>query len=152
MTKVPHPVQTEVFGADGRSLAAHWGTTGMSAYRGTTIAGFPNLFMMVGPNTGLGHTSMVLMIESQATYVVDALRTMEAQHLDTVDIRREVQDRYNDGLQQRMQRTVWLTGGCASWYLDRHGRNTVLWPRSIAQFRSLTRRFDVGAYRITTAV
>jgi hypothetical protein len=118
----------------------------MAAYRGTTVAGFPNLFTMVGPNTGLGHTSMVLMIEAQARYVVDALRIMDARGLETVAVRREAQDRFNEQVQRRMQGTVWLTGGCASWYLDRHGRSTVLWPGSTWRFRRLTRRFDRDAY------
>jgi cation diffusion facilitator CzcD-associated flavoprotein CzcO len=144
------PIATRVFDAGGRSLAEHWAAAGMAAYRGTTIAGFPNLFMMVGPNTGLGHTSMVLMIEAQAAYVIDALRTMDARGLDTIDVRAEIQDRYNDEVQARMQRTVWVSGGCASWYLDPHGRNTVLWPRSTWRFGTLMRAFDVGAYRTTS--
>ncbi len=141
------PFAAHILDGDGRSLAAHWAATGMAAYRGTTIAGFPNLFMMVGPNTGLGHTSMVLMIEAQASYVVDALRTMASRGLETIEVRAEVQDRYNETLQGRMQRTVWLAGGCASWYLDARGRNTTLWPGSTLAFRALTRRFDLEAYR-----
>jgi hypothetical protein len=124
----------------------------MNAYRGTTIAGFPNLFMMVGPNTGLGHTSMVVMIESQASYVVDAVKTMAARAIDIVEVRADVQARFNERLHAEMQGTVWLTGGCASWYLDRHGRNTTLWPGSTWRFRRLTRRFDADSYRTAAAV
>jgi cation diffusion facilitator CzcD-associated flavoprotein CzcO len=138
-----------VFDGEGRSLAAHWATTGMTAYRGTTVTGFPNLFTMVGPNTGLGHSSMVLMIEAQARYVVDALHTMAARGLEMVEVRPEVQERFNQQVQRRMQGTVWLAGGCASWYLDREGRSTVLWPRSTWAFRRLTRRFDRDAYVAT---
>jgi cyclohexanone monooxygenase len=93
---------------------------------------------------------MVLMIEAQAGYILDALRTMEARGLETVDVRRDVQDQFNEQLQRRMQKTVWLSGGCASWYLDRDGRSSVLWPGSTWGFRRLTRRFDRNSYVAAT--
>jgi cation diffusion facilitator CzcD-associated flavoprotein CzcO len=143
------PFASRVLDGAGRSLAEQWAAAGMSAYRGTTVSGFPNLFLMVGPNTGLGHNSMVLMIEAQAGYVADALATMRADGVDVIDVRPEIQERYNDRIQARMTRTVWTTGGCASWYLDHRGRNTTLWPASTWIFRRTMRRFDVAAY--TTA-
>ena len=90
-------------------------------------------FMVVGPNTGLGHSSMVFMIESQVAYILDALQRMRAGHVHAVDVRAEVQRDFNDGLQARLGHAVWSAGGCASWYLDpRTGRNTTLWRASPA--------------------
>jgi cyclohexanone monooxygenase len=123
----------------------------MSAYKGTTIRGFPNLFMLVGPNTALGHSSMVFVIESQVAYLRDALRTMRDRGLTAVEPRADAQIRWNKGLQRRMRRTVWNTGGCSSWYLDSHGRNTVLWPKSTFTFRRLLARFDADAYDVQGA-
>jgi cation diffusion facilitator CzcD-associated flavoprotein CzcO len=137
----------EVHGRDGRRLDQVW-RDGAEAYLGTAIAGFPNFFMLIGPNTGLGHTSMILMIESQVQYVVDAARTMRARHLGSVDVRADVQARYNASLQARLGRTVWASG-CRSWYLTPSGRNTTLWPGFTFEFRFRTRRFDPGDYRTT---
>jgi cation diffusion facilitator CzcD-associated flavoprotein CzcO len=136
-------------GADGRTLGAHWAEFGMQAYKGSTVVGFPNLFSIVGPNTGLGHTSMVYMIESQLNYVMDALAVMQRNDLATIEVRQDVQDEYNAGVQKRMAKTIWTTGGCASWYLDAKGRNTTLWPDFTFKFRRLTRRFDLAAYHST---
>jgi cation diffusion facilitator CzcD-associated flavoprotein CzcO len=141
------PAAEYIRGRDGRSLAEVWKGS-MQAYLGTSIAGFPNLFMIVGPNTGLGHNSMVFMIESQLTYVLDALRTMEARRLSSVDVRPEVQEAYNAELQDELRDTVWSTGGCASWYLDDTGRNTTLWPAGTWSFRTRTRRFDASRYTL----
>ena len=110
----------------------------MAAYKGTTVPGFPNLFLLVGPNTGLGHSSMVFIIESQVDYIRDAVRTMDAAPRTPRSSRRRTRTReWNDDLQRRMKRTVWNTGGCSSWYLDEHGRNTTLWPRTTFTFRAL---------------
>ena len=144
------PIAHHVHGRGGRSLADHWADTGMAAYKGTTVHGFPNYFQIVGPNTGLGHSSMVLMIESQVGYVRDALQTMARNDYATVEPRRDAQDAWNDDLHRRMQRTVWSTGGCSSWYLDERGRNTTLWPRTTFTFRSLLSRFDPTAYELTS--
>ena len=122
----------------------------MAAYKGTTIHGFPNFFQIVGPNTGLGHSSMVFIIECQIAYVLDALRRMREDGLATVQPRADAQRSWNEDLQRRLQRTVWNTGGCASWYLDAHGRNTTLWPRTTLTFRRLLARFDVERYLTTS--
>jgi len=123
----------------------------MAAYKGTTVHGFPNLFLVVGPNTGQGHTSMVFIIESQVAYIRDALRAMRAHALAALEPRADAQRRWNADLQKRMRRTVWNTGGCSSWYLDEHGRNTVLWPKSTFTFRRLLSAFDAEAYDVRTA-
>jgi cation diffusion facilitator CzcD-associated flavoprotein CzcO len=145
------PAASRVRGRDGRTLSETWNGS-MEAYLGTSIAGFPNLFMLVGPNTGLGHNSIVFMIESQVEYVLGALRTMEAGALASIDVRQEVQDAYNAELQENLKDTVWSTGGCASWYLDDTGRNTTLWPGSTWPFRRRTRRFDPAAYELRARV
>ena len=143
------PTYERIAGRDGRTLATVWAEQGQQAYKGTAVAGFPNMLVLVGPNTGLGHTSMVFMIESQLNYLAGALRERRRAGLATFEVRPEAQRRYNEDLQQRMRRTIWTTGGCNSWYLDEHGNNTTLWPGFTFTFRQLTRTFDVGAYDIT---
>jgi cation diffusion facilitator CzcD-associated flavoprotein CzcO len=145
------PIAHHVKGRDGRTMADVWSEHGMASYKGTTTAGFPNLFQIVGANTGLGHSSMVFIIESQIAYILSAIEQMDARRIATVEPRRDVQDAWNDDLHRRMARTVWSTGGCASWYLDEHGRNTTLWPRTTFGFRGLLRRFDLESYVVTAA-
>jgi len=138
------PTAWLVRGRGGKTLAEAAGPI-PRAYLGTAMPGFPNLFKLVGPNTGLGHSSMVFMIESQLTYVMDAIRQMGEREIATVEVRRDAAEAYNDELQALMPRTVWATG-CASWYLDARGNNTTLWPDFTFRFRRRTRRFDAGAY------
>ena len=142
------PVTESITGSVGRTLADVWRESGMSAYKGTTVPGFPNLFMLVGPNTGQGHTSMVFIIESQVAYVRDAIRTMRTRGWASVQPRQRHHDAWNADLQRRMKRTVWTTGGCESWYLDEHGRNTTLWPKSTFTFRRRLASFDPDAYDV----
>jgi len=110
------------------------------------VAGFPNLFLLVGPNVGVGHTSMVYMIESQLAYVDDALRTMDAEGLAVLETTEQAQQAYRDLIAEKSKGTVWLAGGCASWYLDEHGHNTTLWPDFTFRFRKLTRTLDRENY------
>jgi cation diffusion facilitator CzcD-associated flavoprotein CzcO len=145
------PIAERVVGREGRTLAEEWSGSGMSAYKGTTVHGFPNLFMMTGPNTGQGHTSVVFVIESQVAYLRDALRTMREQGYAAVEPRADAQRRWNAAVQRRMKRTVWNTGGCSSWYLDTHGRNTVLWPKATFTLRRKLARFDADAYVVQAA-
>lgn len=133
-----------VHGRGGRSLADHWQAS-PSAYFGTTVAGFPNLFLLIGPNTGLGHNSMVFMIESQISYILDCLHTMDRRHLQSIEVRPEMQEAFNMEMQQRMRGTVW-TSGCSSWYLDANGRNTTLWPGFTFEYWHRTRHFDPQHY------
>lgn len=143
------PITERITGRSGRPLSEKWAETGMSAYKGTAVADFPNLFFIVGPNTGLGHSSMVFMIESQVTYIVDALRTMRRDSYGAVEVTASAEQQWSADLQRRMTRTVWSTGGCASWYLDKHGNNTTLWPRTTFAFRGETASFDPGAYTLS---
>lgn len=134
----------DVRGRGGLSLDAAW-REGAEAYLGTTVTGFPNLFLLVGPNTGLGHSSMVFIIESQLAYVLSAIERMRALQLRSVEVRPEVQAAYNARLQARLAKTVWATG-CRSWYLTRTGKNTTVWPGFTVEYRWRTRRFDRDAY------
>jgi cation diffusion facilitator CzcD-associated flavoprotein CzcO len=136
-----------VIGRGGRTLAEAW-RGGAEAYLGTTVPGFPNLFAMTGPNTGLGHNSMVFMIESQAQYIRDCVRFMRRRGIATVEVRDDATRRFNDRLQARLAHTVWQEGGCRSWYLDEHGRNSSLWPGFTVEFWARTRRFDPAPYRL----
>lgn len=133
---------TRFRGRGGHLLGDVWEEQGMQALRGTTVAGFPNLFLMTGPNTLLGHNSVVFIIESQLAYLIDALGTMDARGATVVDTRPAAQAAFNATVQRRMRGTVWVDGGCASWYLDARGHNTTLWPGTSWSFRQATRRFD----------
>ncbi|WHT17721.1 NAD(P)/FAD-dependent oxidoreductase [Crossiella sp. CA-258035] len=141
------PSLEKVYGRGGVRLGEAW-QDGMEAYKGTTIAGFPNLFMLVGPNTGLGHNSIVFMIESQVNYVMDALKVLGRKEVVELDPRVDRVHAFNEQVQKQMRGTVWLTGGCESWYLDAKGRNTTLWPTFTWSYRQLTRKFDAQAYSI----
>ncbi|GAB2755770.1 NAD(P)/FAD-dependent oxidoreductase [Nocardioides salsibiostraticola] len=142
------PITEAITGRSGQTLAARWSRTGMSAYKGTAVSDFPNLFFIVGPNTGLGHSSMVFMIESQVTYIRKAIRAMRTHGYGTVEVDESAEKQWSSEIQRRMKRTVWSTGGCASWYLDAHGNNTTLWPRTTFAFRGETADFDVAAYTV----
>ncbi|SHN24522.1 flavin-containing monooxygenase [Cryptosporangium aurantiacum] len=141
------PVAQRVVGRDGIRLSDRW-AGGMEALRGTTVHGYPNFFLLIGPNTGLSHSSMVFVIESQLNYLIDAVTTMERHGLATVEPRADAQERWNATLHRRMKRTVWATGGCSSWYQDSSGRVTTQWPGSTWRFRMVTRAFDVGEYHL----
>jgi cation diffusion facilitator CzcD-associated flavoprotein CzcO len=144
------PIAERVYDGQGRSLAEHWAGS-LEAHRGTTVTGFPNLFTLLGPNTGLAHTSVVVMAEAQVTYVQSALDYMETHGIATVEPRPEAQSAWNAGIQRRMKGTVWTAGGCASWYIDRNGRNSTLWPDFTFRFRRALSRFQAAEYRLGPA-
>ena len=135
------PLARRIRRRDGPSLAETW-SGGMRAYLGSTVAGFPNLFFLWGPNTNLAHSSVVFMAESQLNYVVGALESMRRDGAAAIEVRRDVQDAWNDEVQQKLEKTVWNTGGCASWYIDRNGDNPIMWPGFTFSFRQMTRRFE----------
>jgi cation diffusion facilitator CzcD-associated flavoprotein CzcO len=138
------PIARRLRGADGRTLSETWSGS-PQAYVGTTVAGFPNMFLLYGPNLNLGHSSIVYMLESQIGYVMQALRAMGER---TLEVRPEVQDAWNDYLQERLAGTVWDVGGCSSWYLDANGRNSVNWPDFTFRFRQRVHDFDPADYRL----
>ena len=137
-------------GAGGVSLAEHWDGS-PQAYLGTAIAGFPNFFMLLGPNTGLGHNSVVYMIESQIEHLTAVLEETERRGAASVEVRPEAQQRFNQEVQRRMPPTVWNSGGCASWYIDRTGVNSTIWPGFTWRFRQIAKRLRPGDYRFEPA-
>ncbi|WP_414168833.1 flavin-containing monooxygenase [Streptoverticillium reticulum] len=142
------PIAERVTGAAGTTLAEEW-KDGMAALRGTTAAGFPNFLTVIGPNTGLGNSSMILIIEAQLNYLADFLRQLDVLGgRAALDARPSAVRAWNRSLQQRLERTVWNSGGCDSWYLDAEGRNTVVWPGSTGEFRRVTRRVDLAEYQL----
>lgn len=144
------PLARRISDADGVSLAYRWSARpAQTAFRGTTTAGFPNLFVLTGPNTGLGHNSQVFMIESQIRYVVSALDHARRRGIDRIEVRPAAQAAYDRDVQRKMRRTVWVTGGCTSWYLDADGRNMALWPDFTWTYARQTRRFDPANYDLT---
>ena len=140
------PVASLVRGADGRSLEEHWQQT-IHAHNGTAIPGFPNLFLLLGPNTGLGHGSMVYMIESQVNYVLSALKTMRARGAAVAEVRADAEAAFNRDIDRRAEGTVW-NSGCKSWYVDASGRISTLWPDWTFAFRRRLARFDADNYEL----
>src|SRR5215210_2681576 len=139
------PAAERIRGRDGVLLADVWQGS-PKAYAGTSVAGFPNLFLVPGPNTGLGHTSVIFMIESQVSYVADALRYLDRERAAAIEVRPQAQAAFHADVDRRMRGTVWTSGGCRSWYLDANGRNSTLWPGFTWPFRRMTRRFDPATY------
>lgn len=135
----------KITGRGGRDLQDAW-KDGIEAYLGSTVPGFPNAFLLLGPNTGLGHSSMIFMMESQFNYVLSAIRQMRGLGAKYVDLKPEVAAAYNRKLQKRLEHTVWNSGGCSSWYLTSSGKNTTAWPGFTFEFRLKTRRFDAESY------
>lgn len=140
-------VARRLTGTDGRTLSEHW-SAHTAALRGTAVSGFPNLFLINGPNTILGHNSMVYIIESQVEYILQAL---DASAGGTIEATLDAQQNYNDQLQRTMASSVFMTGGCSSYYLDVGGRNTVSWPHSAMAFRRGVRRLDPSEFVVTAA-
>jgi cation diffusion facilitator CzcD-associated flavoprotein CzcO len=141
-----NPMAAMVRGRGGRTLAEAWDGS-PRAYLGMTVPGFPNGFLIVGPNTGLGNNSIVFMIEAQVRYVTAALKAMAEHNISTIEVRPEAHDAFQEEVQARMAGSVWTDGGCRSWYLDRHGRNSTLWPDFTWRYALRTRRFDLDNYR-----
>jgi cation diffusion facilitator CzcD-associated flavoprotein CzcO len=136
-----------ITGRDGVKIEDVW-ADGPEALLGTTVAGFPNLFVMIGPNTGLGHSSMIYMIESQTSYLLDALRLVDANRAVALDTRRDRQDAFNATVQKRLEGSVWSAGGCASWYMDENGRNHTVWPDYTFRYRRRTRKVDPADHEL----
>jgi cation diffusion facilitator CzcD-associated flavoprotein CzcO len=144
------PIARRLRGREGRTLSELWQGS-PKAYLGTTVAGLPNLFLLYGPNTNLGHNSIVYMLESQMAYVLSALDSMDERGAGSAEVRPEVQDAFDAEIQERLQGSVW-NSGCSSWYLDRHGRNSLQWPGFTFEYRRRTRQFDTASYRLSPRV
>ena len=134
-----------IIGRGGKTLDDAW-AGGAVAYKGMTVSGFPNWFIMMGPNTGPGHTSVLVYTEAQISHAIQAFQKIMAEGLKYVDIRQDVQDRYNAGIQKRMKRMVW--SGCKSWYLNPDGTNHSLYPGFAAEYVLRARKFKPDEYEI----
>jgi cation diffusion facilitator CzcD-associated flavoprotein CzcO len=143
------PFAARVVGSEGGTLGDAWAEAGPQAYLGTVIAGFPNLFFLIGPNTGLGNNSMINIIEGQLVFLLDALRGMEQAGAEAIEVHRAVQDRYNAAIQDAMKGTVWTEGGCNSWYLRPDGTNRTLWPSFSDTFKRRLRGFDIADFKVS---
>ena len=139
-------------GRDGRTLADDWQDR-PQAFRGVAVSGYPNYFMLMGPNSGLGHNSIVFMIEAQVRYVMQCLGWLNQGRLETVEVRTDVQEAENKRLEARFGRTVWQTTRasdwqlpCTSWYVDSQGRNATLWPGLSVAYWLLMRRADISHF------
>ncbi|MBB2909843.1 cation diffusion facilitator CzcD-associated flavoprotein CzcO [Streptosporangium becharense] len=139
--------EQRITGRAGRTIQEAW-RDGVEAYHGVVTAGFPNLFFLLGPNTGLGHNSVVFMIESQVRYVIECLRLLSRTGARALDVRSQAQRHYNDRLRRRLERLVWNEGGCRSWYLDEHGVNRTLWPGFTFEYWARTRKVKPEAYEL----
>jgi cation diffusion facilitator CzcD-associated flavoprotein CzcO len=136
----------EVTGRNGVRLHEAW-RDGAQAYFGITVTGFPNFFMLYGPNTNLGGNSIIYMLEGQIGYTLGAIQALRSERLDWLEVRPEVQDSFNSWVQAASRTSVWETG-CHSWYTTPSGRNTNNWPVQTFLYRHRVRRFDLGAYRV----
>lgn len=137
------PFNERIVGRGGQSLAHVWEGS-PRAYLGIATNGFPNLFFMLGPNTGLGHTSVVLMIEAQIEHVLKVLAQLRT--VRALEPRLEIEQAYIAAIDKSLQTTVWNSGGCQSWYLDRTGRNSTIWPKSVVSYRNLLKAEGTRAY------
>jgi cation diffusion facilitator CzcD-associated flavoprotein CzcO len=135
-----------VLGLAGRDLRDTW-SDGARAYLGMTVPGFPNMFLMYGPNTNLGCGSIIYMLERQARYIRRAVQHIAATRASYVDVRVEVADRFDEEMQRRLARSVWST--CGSWYRDESGRIATNWPGLVTEYHQRTKVLDPTDYRVT---
>jgi cation diffusion facilitator CzcD-associated flavoprotein CzcO len=143
------PISHRIHGPDGRTLAEAWQGS-PKAHLGMSVAGFPNLFFLLGPSTGLGHNSVLLMIEAQVDYLMRALEWQRQTGLSAIEPRDEAQERFLAEVTRGTKGSVWTAGGCLSWYLDATGRNSTLWPGSVRAYQKRLSRFDAGDYGVWT--
>lgn len=137
-----------VVGRNGQALTHAWSRDGVGAHLGITVSGFPNLFLLLGPNTGLGHQSVLFMIEAQARYVLQALDLLDETASDTIEVLADIQQRFVQRIQARLSTSVWQSG-CMSWYQDANGRNIAIWPYATWKYWLQTRRLDPRDFRLT---
>jgi len=140
------PLCLPIRGLGGRSLGEVW-ADGMEAYLGTSVPGFPNFFLVLGPNSGLGHNSVVLMAEAQAEHAVRMILDARKQGVDAIEPKQPVHDAFQNRLQARLAKTIWQVGGCASWYRDANGRITTVWPGTVKEFQKTARSADLSDFK-----
>lgn len=139
-------IYTKVFGLDGKNLIDHWKLNSAEAYMGTTVSGCPNMAFLLGPNTGLGHNSIIHMLESQMNYIMQYIEYIEKAGDKTyLDLKPHTLHIYNKKIQEKLKNTVWHSG-CKSWYINSKGTNTTLYPGLTTTFRKMTKKFEPGVY------
>tara|TARA_Y100001972_G_C7468382_1_gene238647 strand:- start:132 stop:605 length:474 start_codon:yes stop_codon:yes gene_type:complete len=136
----------ELTGLGGRKLNEDW-KDGAEAYYGTTVSGYPNMYHLVGPNTALGHNSIIFMIECQVQHILNCMNLLKEKGGDYIDVRPEVQQTFNAKIQEKLKGTVW-SSGCQSWYQQADGKNFTIWPASTWRFWIETRSLEPGAYNV----
>ncbi|MEO3790644.1 NAD(P)/FAD-dependent oxidoreductase [Nonomuraea sp. B10E15] len=139
--------EQHIVGRGGVKIQEAW-QHGIQTYYGITTSGFPNLFFLLGPNTGLGHNSVAFMIESQVRYVIGCLRLLSRTRARALDVRPQAQRAFDRRLRERLDPLVWNAGGCRSWYLDEHGVNRTIWPGFTFEYWARTRKVKPGAYQL----
>ena len=139
------PIAERVRGRAGATLAEAWAGS-PTGYLGSVVHGFPNFFILLGPNIGNGHSSAFMLAETQIGYLLEALAAMSRAGLASVEVREDVQERFNAEVQSRLQGTVWNAGGCSSYYLDANGRNSTMFPGSTIELRRRLSRFERGDF------
>src|SRR5690554_783641 len=137
-----------VTGLPGHVLQKDW-KDGPESYLGVTTSGYPNLYQLVGPNSGLGHNSIIFMIEAQSDYIVQCIQTLRSKGADYLNLKPEVQRKFNQDVQKAVQGTVWTTG-CTSWYQQEDGKNVAIWPWSTWKFWLRTRKVNEAEYQWVT--
>lgn len=135
-----------VTGRDGRDLFKTFDEHGIETYLGISVAHFPNFFMMLGPNTALGHNSVVFMIEQQTKWIIRMLDDMDDRGASAVEPSARAQREFNDGLQAKVSKGVWTQGGCTSWYLDSQGKNRTIWPGFTFRYWWTTRKVEADHF------
>jgi cation diffusion facilitator CzcD-associated flavoprotein CzcO len=146
--KVDEPLMgIDVTGINGQDLNSVWKDNGFESYYGTTVAGFPNAFILAGPNTGIGHTSLVVMIEAQYNYVMDAIQKIKQQEIKYIDVKESVQTQFCQTMQDKMVGTAW-TSGCNSWYLSDSGKNFTIWPDYTYNYIRQTKLINLADYNV----
>jgi cation diffusion facilitator CzcD-associated flavoprotein CzcO len=141
---------TRVVGRNGVDIHQAWKDR-ISAYLGVTVSGFPNFFILLGPNTGLGHNSVVLMSEAQIGYVMDCLQLMRKRGSKVMEVKQATQQHFVEELRKRLAGTVWESGGCRSWYQDaKTGESPVIWPGSVVAYKRRTRAVAEQDYELSS--
>jgi cation diffusion facilitator CzcD-associated flavoprotein CzcO len=140
------PIANTFIGRDGRTIGETWQGS-PEAYLGITVHNFPNFFLLLGPNTALGHSSVLFMLEAQFAYIMKALQQAKRSGYKGLEVRADAQQQFNEQLQRELSNFVWTNGSCSSFYLDDNGKNTLLWPGFTFRYRAKTRQFETKVYR-----
>lgn len=146
--KVDEPLLgVDIIGLDDKNLNSVWKENGFETYYGITVSGFPNAFIFAGPNTGIGHTSLVVMLEAQFSYVMDAIKKISEEKIKYIDVKEVVQDQFCQNMQDKMVGTAW-TSGCNSWYLSDTGKNFTIWPDYTFNYIRQTKNISLEDYQV----